>query len=111
MNTPYEVDVLHLVEGIDDYGNDLTYHDEDNPDTQPVFGWYPGTTEEVEGRRSTVVADRRLLAPDGFRCGPQDRVRFPDGQVFTVEGEIEDFTRGPFGWRPGVRVNLRRVTG
>lgn len=111
MNTPWTVDVLHLVEGEDDYGNDVTDHDEDNPDTQAVYGWGPAGTSEEGGWRTQVEADLHLYAPPGFRCGPSDLVRLPDGRTFHVEGELEDFNHGPFGFRPGVRVNLRRTTG
>lgn len=110
MNTPWTVDVLPPLEGRDEYGNDLTGHDVDNPDTQKVYGWAPAGTDETATWRRTVTADLQLFAPPGFRCTSQDAV-VVDGVTYTVEGVPEDYTHGPFGWEPGIRVNLTRVEG
>lgn len=108
--TPWTVDVLHPLEGQDEYGNDLDGHDYANPDTQRVYGWSPAGTSEQGGWRTQVTADLQVYAPPGFRCGPQDLV-VVDGVRYHVEGDLEDYTHGPFGWTPGVRVNLSKVTG
>lgn len=80
---------------------------------QPVYGWCPPGTigrREVTGWRSVVTTDVELLAPPGFTCNPRDRIIL-DGLVHEVQGEVEDFNHGPFGFRPGVVVNLKRTKG
>ena len=43
---------------------------------------------------------------------PGGRFRLPDGTVWEVEGNFEDFTHGWHGWSPGlVVVHGKRVTG
>lgn len=113
--TPYTVDVLHLQPaGQDDYGNDTETFGPAH--TQRVYGWAPGgagsarSTREADDARATVVTDLQLFAPAEFVCGAQDRVVI-GGVTYFVEGNVEDFNHGPFGFRPGVRVNLQRVTG
>lgn len=110
--TPYTVDVLHLQPaGQDDYGNDTEAFS--GPHTQRVYGWAPGgagSTREADDARATVVTDLQLFAPPDFACGAQDRVVVA-GVTYFVEGNVEDFNHGPWQWRPGVRLNLQRVTG
>jgi hypothetical protein len=107
--TPWTVDVLHYETGAEDeYGNDVEAWSA--PDTQPVHGWGPAGSVEQGGWQRQVVADLQLYAPAGFRVGPHDRV-VVDGRTFEVEGDVEDYTKGPFGFRPGLRVNLRKVSG
>lgn len=107
--TPWTVDVLHYgISGQDAYGNDVEGYSA--PDTQEVYGWAPSGTDETGGWRRTVVADLQLYAPRGFRCGPHDQV-VVDGVTYDVQGEVEDYTHGPFGHQPGVRVNLTRTAG
>jgi hypothetical protein len=108
--TPHTVDVLHYeTGGEDEYGNDVETWSP--PDTQRVHGWGPSGTEEDNDGRRRVVADLQLMAPRGFRIGPYDRV-VVDGLEYEVEGKVEDYTKGPFGFAgAGIRVNLNRVTG
>jgi hypothetical protein len=107
--TPWTVAVLHYLTGVEDeYGNDVEGWS--SPDTQRVYGWGPAGSFEQGGWQRQVTADKSVFAPPAFRCGPHDRV-VVDGQTYDVEGEVEDYTHGPFGYGPGVVVNLRRVTG
>jgi hypothetical protein len=108
--TPHTVGVMRYLTGAEDeYGNDV----ESWADPEPVrvHGWGPAGTEEDNEGRTRVVADLQLMAPAGFTVDPQDRVEV-DGVVYEVEGKVEDYTHGPFGFAgAGVRVNLNRVTG
>lgn len=80
-------------------------------DPQPVYGWGPaGTSEPSEPNRSAVTHDLDLYVPPGFVCAPRDRIDVA-ALTYEVEGELEDFTHGPFGFAPGGRVRLRKVDG
>jgi hypothetical protein len=52
-----------------------------------------------------------LVPPEAAaNLGPHDRYVL-DGDKWEQVGEKLDYTRGPFGWAPGVVVNIKRVTG
>lgn len=105
--TPWTVEVLPFLAGSeDDQGNPVDSWATSGT-TQAVYGWAPAGTNESNASRHTVTADVELFAPSDFSCGPRDRVKV-DGRVYEVEGDVEDFDHGPFGFQPGVRVNLRR---
>ncbi len=109
MFTPWTVQVLPRIAAVDDaYGNAT---DSWGPArTEPVYGWAPAGTTEVNGSRHAVSADLQVFAPSGFSCSPRDRM-VVDGRTYDVQGEVEDFDHGPFGYQPGGQVNLRRVEG
>lgn len=78
--------------------------------SRQVFGWSPKNTDDggepaLAGR---VITEVYLLTPDGDWVDG-DTVTLPDGRVFVVIGDVEDNNAGPFGFRPGYRVTLRRV--
>lgn len=107
MDALWPVDVLPYVgEAEDSHGNPV-----DTWATVPVrrfvYGWAPAGTNEDNASRHTVVSDLELFAPPEFTLDPRDRVRIL-GQTYEVQGGVEDFNHGPFGYAPGVRVNLRR---
>ncbi len=106
--TPWTVDVLPFQPTEDEYGNDANTWGA--PVTELVYGWAPAGTAEVGGDRRAVDAVLELYAPPGFVCGTQDKVTVL-GRTYRVEGEIEDFNYGPFGFRPGVRVKLKDKDG
>lgn len=82
-----------------------------DPVDRGVYAWAPaGTGEPFEPNRDVVTWDVDLYAPAGFTCDPRDRFVL-DGQLCEVEGRVQDFGHGPFGWAPGVRVRLRYVEG
>lgn len=79
--------------------------------THSVYGWSaPSSTEPKLAGHDRVVVDLELLAPEGFPAQPRDLV-VVDSDDFQVLGYVEDFNNGPFGFRPGLVVNLRRVEG
>lgn len=76
----------------------------------PVYAIYPSTSTEPTTGRQDVVTGMTLLAPTGTLIGPQDLVVI-DGETWQVEGDVADWSRGPFGWAPGVSINLTRAEG
>lgn len=109
MQTPWTVEVLPWQsDGYDSYGNPIEGYGD--PVSESVYGWAPGGVTELTGWQSQVTADLQLYAPADFTVGPRDRVRVA-GVTYDVEGVVEDFNHGPFGFTPGVRVNLTRVSG
>ncbi|WP_431941677.1 hypothetical protein [Nocardia grenadensis] len=57
-----------------------------------------------------VVVEVELFAPEEFDCAPQDKVIL-SGTEYSVIGHAEDYNNGPFGWRPGLVINLKRAEG
>lgn len=79
---------------------------------RPVHGWRHKTTGDgsTAALAARVTTELYLLAPEGgWHDG--DKVRLPDGQLFTVAGDVEDYNTGPFapGVTFGFRVLLRKV--
>lgn len=96
----------------DRFGNETKTWDEDNPRTEMVYGWAPParTTASTETNtwRDAVTADLSVYAPPSFTVDPLDRM-VVDGKTYEVDGEVEDYNHGPFGFTPGVVVNLKRA--
>lgn len=77
-----------------------------------VMGWAPATSTEPQIGR--VEHDIDLYCTPGTTGGPFDVVDLPlDRSLgrFEVVGFPLDWTKGPFGFTPGIVVQLRRVTG
>lgn len=78
-----------------------------------VYGWHTGQSEEpqIEGHERLRV-DGQVLAPESWRPGSMDKVVLPgvEGE-FSIVGVPEDYNHGPFGFTPGVVVNLQRIDG
>jgi hypothetical protein len=109
--TPHTVTV-HAWEAlaVDAHGNPMEMWAEPG-DTVGVYGWAPPSPDtETLGGRDAVTRQLDLLVPPGFTIGPHDQITV-DGVRYDVVGYLEDFTHGPFGWRPGGRVNLQRAEG
>lgn len=87
----------------------------DRPGTPvKVYGWYtPSATEpQIPGHERTI-ADVALMVPPGFPATSTSVIDLPGGPKgqFEVIGDPEDYSYGPFGWKPGSVLNLRRITG
>lgn len=101
----------------DEHGNDVPVFTPalDRPGTpRKVYGWStPDTTEPPLAGHDRVIVDVELLVPEGFPAKPRDVIDLPAGPSgqFEVVGEVRDYNHGPFAWRPGSVVNLRRVDG
>ena len=78
--------------------------------TRMVRGFEPATdveirTSQLAGRQVTELV---MLTADGD--WPADStVELPDGREFEVNGPVRDYNLGPFGFKPGFAVDLRRV--
>lgn len=82
-----------------------------------VYGIAPSTSQEPLVDRLAVTADLTVYAPQSPLPGPHDRVVI-DSSVspawageWEVDGEVGDYTNGPFGFEPGVTVSLKRAVG
>jgi len=81
------------------------------PIATPVYGWAPaGTGEPFLAGREAVTWDLDLYVPPGFSVAAKDRVEV-GGVEYKVEGVVEQFNSGPFGFAPGGRVRLKRAEG
>ncbi|NIL86518.1 hypothetical protein RhoFasGS6_03922 [Rhodococcus fascians] len=82
------------------------------PTEHKVFGWsVPSSSEpSIPGQSNRVIHDLELLAPEGLPATAHDRMTV-DGNLYDVQGDPADFNHGPFGFRPGIVVKLKRVTG
>lgn len=74
-----------------------------------VFGYGP-RTESTEPGGTQVIVGLQVFAPKGLAVSSKDRFVI-DSLTYTVEGEIGDWTNGPFGFEPGISFNLKRVEG
>ncbi|QGH80299.1 head-to-tail stopper [Mycobacterium phage Malthus] len=86
------------------------YADEPTIREREVYGWRPklardGATAALDGR---TITELYLLMPEGDYADG-DVIELPDGKQYTVQGDVEDFNHGPFGWKPGYRLTMRRV--
>lgn len=77
-----------------------------------VYGLAPTSSDEpVAPSRTAVVTGLAIYLPGGPALGPHDRY-VVDGAEWEQDGEVADYTRGPFSNRVGQRVlNLKRVEG
>lgn len=99
----------HSSDATDSHGNAIDAWAD--PIGYPVYAIAPTTSNEPDPSRTAVVTGYTLLAPpDGEPVTPLDRFVL-DGVEWEVVGEIADWTRGPFGFRPGVSINLTRAAG
>lgn len=81
----------------------------DSVSTVAVYGWQP--VSEVERHTAALsgrtVTDLKLLSPTGDFL-PTDAVVI-NGVTYEVDGLVEDYNHGPFGFTPGYAIGLRRV--
>lgn len=107
---------VHLMtqSGMDAHRNPVkTYRPPLNQPGTPVkvYGWsVPDTLEPIVPGHERVMVDVQLLVPPGFPAVASSVIDLPAGQ-FQVIGEQQDYTNGPFAFRPGGVLHLRRITG
>lgn len=113
MRARFTVGVCAFIEGAEDEGGDPIESWSAPVDT-PVFGWGPAAVgtdmEPFAANRDVVTWDLDLYAPPGFTCGPRDHIVVL-GVEYEVEGPVQDFNHGPFGFQPGNRLRLKRTEG
>lgn len=103
----------YVTDSVDDLGNAV---DEWLPAVDlKVFSLAPtaslADSEPTEPSRSAVVTGMTALVPRGTALGPHDHYVI-NGEEWEQEGEVGDYTRGPFRNRVGHLVlTLKRVEG
>lgn len=109
--TPYTVEQLPWTNsGTDPHGNPVEGYGDPVP--VKVHGWsVPQSSETDSAVADRVIVDVKLYCPPGTEVSHRDRFRLPTGGTYDVVGELEDYTHGPFEFRAGVVVNLRRTDG
>lgn len=108
--TPHTVGIVKRVDGdTDAHGNPVVSWAD--PVWHKVYGWYHVTTDEPQeyGHEQQLV-DVKVLVPLGFVSSPYDRM-IVNNNSYDIIGEQEDYNHGPFGYRPGSVVKLRKVVG
>jgi len=88
----------------------------------PVEGWGPveyvdvyaiaptSSTEPFSSGREAVITGLTVLAPPGLELSAKDRAVIGD-EEYTIEGNLADWNTGPFSFKPGVSINLKKVEG
>lgn len=96
----------------DGMGNDVPLFDGE-PVPRKVYGWSEHDTEKLGDHTSRDVAEIDLGMPrapvkllDRFILDDDD----PDDRPYEVV-RVRDRNKGFHGWRPGIVVELKRVTG
>jgi hypothetical protein len=109
MRAVYTVSVRRYAAGAKDaHGNPVASHG--SPEPLQVYGVAPKGSQEPGADRLAVSTGLMLLMPPEAVLGPHDLV-IVDGDEWEIEGEVADYTRGPFGFRPGKTVALKRTEG
>lgn len=108
--TPFTIGVKSYVSGSVDRYNNPTESWSASVDV-PVYGIAPTSSDEpFEVGRNAVITELSVLAPVGTAIGPKDRVVI-DSDEYEVDGDIADWSKGPFSWSPGIEIRLKKVTG
>ena len=78
-----------------------------------VAQWWVDKTEEREGDSILRTIDTLHVHLPVENVPPSwGRIRTPNGSIWEVEGNVEDFTHGWHGWNPGlVVVHAKKVSG
>lgn len=114
--TPYTLRVRALTRGpVDDFGNATSEWVERD---WAVYFIAPGAMDEPRGS-SQVGSINRELSLIEYTIGAPESTDAPteydevqvDGAWFKVNGRPKNFNRGPFGFRPGITVELRSENG
>lgn len=111
--TPYTVSVRRFEStGDDGYGNPVDSHSESTLDLPAHFVAPATSAEPNRANRDLLTTDKTVGAPKHANLpGPRDLVTW-QGDDYRVEGEIADYTFGPWS-NPaaGVTFLIRRVEG
>lgn len=110
---PWSVLVHRYTLGTPDAHNNPTESWVPDAKPTPVHGVAPGAQndESVQPGRDVSEVAWTVYAPAGTLVGARDRIEWL-GDVYAVNGEPRDYTRGP--WRnfgEGVVIELRRTEG
>lgn len=103
--------------GVDAYGNDVFTS---ATVTYDGCGWWPGSAgRNVAGTReygdaefrNQVTSRIQVMLPDAAVVGPDDLVTLPDGSVWAVFGEGQQWQSQLTGSSSGIQVSLEKVDG
>lgn len=78
-----------------------------------VSSWWVDKTEE-KGEDSVLrtIDYLHIHVPVGFEPDPGGQVRTPDGEVWQIQGNTENYEHGFHGWSPGLLVvHAKNVKG
>lgn len=93
----------------DRHGN-VTYTYADPVDVE-VYAISPSFSTEPATGRMEVTSGLMIYAPvDALHPGPHDRLVIDD-VVWELDGEVADFSRGPYGDSFGVTYTVKKVEG
>lgn len=107
--------VRRIVGATDPYGNPVESWSDPIP--IGVYGYGPRTAGDAEPNlpnRDMVVIGVTVYGPESLasQVTALDRMEVPlGGPLYEIEGEVGDFNHGPFGFKPGCTVTLKRVEG
>lgn len=90
----------------DDHGNPVARYCTVRP--RMVYGYGPRTVSTEPGG-TQLIEGLDVFAPL-FTVDHRDRF-IVEGRTHVVEGDVSDWTRGPFGFTPGQVIHLKRVEG
>jgi hypothetical protein len=81
--------------------------------SRSVFGWYPQSSEVPVG--DDDVSDRVktsliVLVPDVSVYKAGDKVTI-NSQAYLVSEDVRDWTKGPFGYKPGGQIVVEKTSG
>lgn len=76
------------------------------PEAHKAFSIGPRYATEQDGR--LTITGLVLGIPEDFGIRPKDRIVI-DQQEWTVDGALVNANRGPFSYRPGWVLNVRRA--
>lgn len=104
----HTVEVSQVETVTDRFGNERPAQGEFHP--VKVAGWAITKVEESTGESVLRTVDQLdVYAPAPFDPGAS--IRLPDGGVWQVQGNAEDYQHGPW-WNPGlVVVHARKAAG
>ncbi|ATL70779.1 hypothetical protein CRH09_35955 [Nocardia terpenica] len=116
--TPYVVQTRRFREGPEKDPRGSLVKKWDDPVTQPVIAIGPKervTDPSVPGY-DRVIVRRQIYVPPEFTAGPEDKLVIPahrnePEREYTVQGYPEDYTEGPWDFRPGLVVRVTRTEG
>ncbi|MET7741982.1 hypothetical protein [Streptomyces sp. NPDC005385] len=88
----------------------------------PVESWAPvvfvkayaiaptSSVEPPEPGRAAVIDSLSVLLPDDVEIEAKDRAVY-GGSEYTIEGNLANWNVGPFDFKPGFQLNLKKVSG
>lgn len=80
------------------------------PRARKVRGFVPAGAQEVQTSQLAGRTITELVMLDDEGDWPEDStVELEDGRKFEVNAPVADYNLGPFGFKPGYGIELRRV--